>query len=204
MIPAREQPVQHLLELLPQQERARGDVVAHLDEVVDGEVGDRVGVGLARGRRRRRRRRARSARCLVAGQPGPGSPRTPRSSPGRRTGRWRGRRRRSARPDRRRAREGSGPSPASRWGWRRTSRGGRESAGSRRGTRARRTRTTSSGVASAAKLFGPAHRQKRVPVNERSGLGSAIIMNPPRGQMCRALGSSRAVPSAAGGIASSL
>ncbi len=56
---------------------------------------------------------------------------------------------------------------------------------------------------SEAKLAVPWVGQNSVQVKERSGFGSAIIIEVPRGQMCRAPGSSAKSPPS-GGMVSSL
>ena len=64
-------------------------------------------------------------------------------------------------------------------------------------------RSISAGLVSEAKLPAPSLGQNSVQVKERSGFGSAIIIEVPRGQMCSASGS-RAKSPPSGGIVSSL
>ncbi|GAB3943761.1 hypothetical protein GCM10027614_32890 [Micromonospora vulcania] len=58
------------------------------------------------------------------------------------------------------------------------------------------------GLSSAAKLPAPWLGQNKVQVKERSGFGNAIIIEVPRGQMCRASGSRAKSPPSAGMVSS--
>ena len=106
----------------------------------------------------------------------PRSPRRPRSCPGRRTARWRGRRRRAA------PRAAVLPGPAAD-GHQRAGRvrgsppPGSASAARRRDSAARSARAPPPAPSSSAKLSGPSKGQKSVQVKERSWLGRAIIMS---------------------------
>ena len=114
--------------------------------------------------------------------------RMPRSCLGRGTARSRGPRRRRARCGSRSSRAGIARYRAGRRDGSRTRARAPGSEVRRRRTRARRTRATRCRRSRSWARRDAARNS--VAVNVRSGFGSAISMNPPRGQMCSALGSS--------------
>ena len=194
-VDAGQQPLQSMLDPLRQAEHRRGDLVAHLDEVVEGHRGDRLGVLPSTALEQRQGRGPVAAGLVEAAVELDDVLERGSWRPARRTGRWRGRRRRAGRPDHRRATARRGRCRAARRGCAGSRRRASARAARSRGSCVRKCRSIAAGLLSAAKHPVPPLGQNSVHVNERSGLGRAIIIDEPRGQMCSAPGSRANSPS---------
>ena len=183
-----------MLDAFGQPEDRRRHLVAHLDEVVQGHVGDRLGVLAAARLEQRQRPGPRAAGVVQAAVQLDHVLEGSSWRPARRTGRWRARRRRAApyarEPARAALHRAEHADRVVQVVVHQVRRQRRQRPGSARAKCASIRR----GSVSASKRSGPLG-QKSVQVKDRSGFGSAIIIDVPRGQMCSAPASSANSPS---------